>query len=268
MDLIEGLGMYHRKIYVCLPDNVMVTQLIYFHGTPGDVKNMTEKLWESLEQACGKADMGLVMLEVEDWNRDMSPWRAERLFTKGDDFAGQGEEYLMDLCHQVIPKLESRYVGRILAERRIIGGYSMGGLFALYAMMESPVFTDMISVSGSLWYDGIIDYVKEKVSGAMEITRSQNRYAQGHRIFDLPVSAYFSLGQREPKVRNARMKRVWKQTAAICDMMEEWGIPVYFQWNQGNHFQDELARIERGIRFMTDRKRGLENEHRDITGGR
>lgn len=236
-DVIENLGAYRRRIFVYLPDTE-VRQLVYFHGTPGDGRQLGEGLWENLETFFHETGAGLVMLEVEDWNRDLSPWPAEGVSPRGEDFAGGGRAYLEDLCRQVIPQVEGQYAQLSHIQRRMIGGYSMGGLFALYAMLESPIFTDIISVSGSLWYEGIVEYVSGKIAGEGE----------------MPGRGYFSLGQREPKTRNPRMKRVGEQTAAIRDIMAERGFPVHFQWNPGNHFQDELGRIERAMRFMLGRK--------------
>jgi len=234
-DVIENLGAYRRRIFVYLPESGMIRQMVYFHGTPGDAREFGDGLWENLEAFFGGTGAGLVVLEVEDWNRDLSPWPAEGISKRGEDFAGGGNAYLEDLCCQVIPRIEGRYAELSCMQRRMIGGYSMGGLFALYAMLESPMFTDMISVSGSLWYDGIVEYVSGKIAGEGETLQRRG---------------YFSLGQREPKTRNPKMRRVGEQTAVIRGMMAEQGFPVHFQWNPGSHFYDELGRIERAIRFM------------------
>lgn len=234
VDVIEDIGKYHRRIYVFLPENRIIKQIIYFHGTPGDGKGMAEKLWERMKPQMTEADTGIVMLEVEDWNRDLSPWYARGIFFKGEDFAGGGKDYLLDLCGQVIPEIERQYQHVFSIERRIIGGYSMGGLFALYAMCESSLFTDLISVSGSLWYDGLKTYISEHICGKRD------------------WRAYFSLGRNEPKTRNSRMRMVGEQTIAIQEMLGQQGISTYFEWNPGNHFQDVPERIEKGIRYMLD----------------
>lgn len=251
-DIIEGMGRYRRRILAYLPQDVSVEQAVYFHGMPGDVESLGDQLWEHLESLFHGAGTGLVMLEVEDWNRDLSPWPAERVFPAGEDFAGGGKDYLEDLCSQVIPEIERRYAEMSCIQRRVIGGYSMGGLFALYAMMESPLFSDMISVSGSLWYEGILEYVSERVGGEGKTSGLQENLHPEGQHFTRRGRAYFSLGQREPKTRNRKMRRVEEQTAAIMDSMAEQGFSVHFQWNPGNHFQDELGRMERAIRYMLD----------------
>lgn len=250
--VVEGLGKYHRRIFTYFPENLGVKQVVYFHGMPGDASNLVKKLRSYLNPLFRVAETGLVILEVEDWNRDLSPWPAEGIFRKGEGFPGGGKAYLEDLCGQVIPEIEERYAVMSSVQRRIIGGYSMGGLFALYAMMESPIFTDMISVSGSLWYEGIVEYVSEKAAGGGKMSGLQECLRREGECFAGRGRAYFSLGQREPKTRNPAMRRVGEQTAAIVELMAQTGFSVYFQWNPGNHFQDELKRMEHSIRFMLD----------------
>lgn len=250
VDVIQDLGKYHRRIFVFLPENKVVKQLIYFHGTPEDGKGLAKELWSKIEERMRQTGTGLIMLEVENWNGDLSPWCAERVFPKGEDFSGGGREYLEDLCGQVIPELESRYQGEVIIERRIIGGYSMGGLFALYAICESRMFTDLISVSGSLWYDGMKEYVSEQMNPGGNYFERESRGYGERRLSQIKNRAYFSLGQKEPQIRNARMSRVGEQTMVIKGMLEQQGMHVHFEWNKGNHFQNVSRRIEKGIMYM------------------
>ena len=252
IDQLRGVGACLPETTVYLPASVEIRQMIYFHPSPGNVRKIGDELWRSLRKDFSRKGAGLVMFEVEDWNHDLSPWPAERIFREGEGFAGGGRDYLEDLCGQVIPEIEGRYAEISYIQRRAIGGYSMGGLFALYALLKSPLFTDLISVSGSLWYEGIVEYISEragregKVSGLQEDLRREEEYNRGRG------RAYFSLGQREPKTRNPVMRRVGEQTAAIVELMKEWGFCVHFEWNPGNHFRDELGRMERAIRYMLD----------------
>lgn len=254
VDVIEGLGKYHRRIFVFLPEEQVVKQLVYFHGTPGDGEELAEKLWEAMEKRMGACSAGLVMLGVEDWNGDLSPWKAKGIDKKGKDFSGGGKAYLTDLCNQVIPEIETGILGRerrnqgeALLERRIIGGYSMGGLFALYALCESTMFTDMISISGSLWYDGIEKYVSEQMCSKRQCSDTPMGIWGKRKSSDIPKRAYFSLGRQEPKTRNTRMSRVGEQTIAIKNILAQQGLEAHFEWNPGNHFQDVIQRIEKGI---------------------
>lgn len=64
-----------------------------------------------------------------DWNADLSPWRAKAVFRGQEDFAGNADAYLKKLVDCVIAEAEAGQTIR----RRMIAGYSMAGLFAMYA---------------------------------------------------------------------------------------------------------------------------------------
>lgn len=66
-------------------------------------------------------------------------------------------------------------------EWRGIAGYSLAGLFALYAIYQTDVFTRVGCISGSLWFPGFLEYV---------FTHESKRR---------PGCLYFSLGDKEAK---------------------------------------------------------------------
>lgn len=158
----------------------------------------------------------LVALHDLEWNDVLSPWPAEGVF-RGGDFAGGAEAFLRELVEDVLPAVEKappRY--------RALAGYSLGGLFAVYAALNTDCFDAVASVSGSLWYDGFVDYALA-------------RRCQARRV-------YLSLGDREKHTRNARMARVEDCTRAVAQHL---GCGV--EMNPGGHFQDELPRMARAM---------------------
>ena len=90
-----------------------------------------------------------------DWNRYLSPWPAPKVFAKGEDFGGLADEFLEEMLKQLQDVLQEDW------EDRNIIGYSLAGLFALYACTKTDVFGGCASVSGSMWYPGFTDYLKE-----------------------------------------------------------------------------------------------------------
>ena len=59
------------------------------------------------------------------------------------DFGGKAAEHLSFFATHVIPFCESEYGFASSAEKRVIGGYSLGGLFSLYAAVN----TDFLELS-------------------------------------------------------------------------------------------------------------------------
>jgi predicted alpha/beta superfamily hydrolase len=95
---------------------------------------------------------------------------------------GKGGAYLAALRDEIIPWVETRY--RVSSERALIG-YSLGGLFAMSAMLDSPgTFTHYLLGSPSLYWNGEIMFEREK------------SYAAAHK--DLQARVFVSVGADEP----------------------------------------------------------------------
>lgn len=167
-----------------------------------------------------------------DWNRDLSPWPAPKVFRGGADFGGEGPAFLDMLTGQIIPSVEAQL--SIAPVSRAFAGYSLAGLFALWSVFQTDVFDGAASVSGSLWFDGFINYMKSSAppNGLRRI--------------------YLSLGDREKNARNQRMAAVEDCTRWTAELLRGWNIPVMFEMNPGGHFQNILGRIARGINQLME----------------
>ena len=172
----------------------------------------------------------LVSVEGVDWDRDLSPWPAEGVF-RGQSFTGGAEDYLTRFTGELIPALEKK-LPRI-PENRILAGYSLAGLFSLWAAYRTDRFDRIASVSGSLWYDGFLDFMRENaLSPAVK-------------------GIYLSLGDREKNAKNPRMAKVEEATGEAARLLRErTGLPVPFALNTGGHFRDVPERIARAVLFL------------------
>lgn len=175
----------------------------------------------------GEPKPALAAISGVDWNRELSPWRAPKAFRGGDEFSGGGPAFLSALTGQIVPLVEKQ-LGYI-PQSRAIAGYSLAGLFALWSVFNTDVFNRAASVSGSLWFDGFLDYM------AANVPRGELRHV------------YLSLGDREKNTRNPRMAVVEDCTRKASGLLQDKGIPVTFEMNQGGHFDNPPARIARGI---------------------
>ena len=63
---------------------------VIFWGMYPHQPNEVEHLWESLLELVPEQNFLLVAFQVEDWNRDFSPWEAPAAFGT-EAFDGQGE---------------------------------------------------------------------------------------------------------------------------------------------------------------------------------
>lgn len=185
-------------------------------------------------QDTGCQDFSLVAISRLEWNHDMAPWDIPPISEKDSPCTGGANAYLRLLLDKIMPKAEKTVPGK--PSWRGIAGYSLAGLFAVYAIYQTAVFSRIASISGSLWFPGIKDYLFS------------------HTPEEKPECMYFSLGDRECRTRNKLLKCVQENTKEIKSFYEKQGIYTIFQLNPGNHFKDSTLRTAAGIQWMVSRK--------------
>ena len=110
-----------------------------------------------------------------------------------------------------------------------LAGYSLAGLFALYACYNCDVFHRAASVSGDLWFPNFKDYV---------FNNSMKK---------IPDKVYLSLGDAEAKTRHPLLKTVQNNTEEIVGHYKNLGLIVTWELNSGNHFKNAALRSAKGI---------------------
>ena len=181
-------------------------------------------------RVAGSPPFTLVAISGLDWNRDMAPWDSPVAFKNGESFTGGANDYLRLLVEEIIPRVEKELPGP--PAWRGIAGYSLAGLFALYAIYRTDVFSRVGCMSGSLWFPGFKEYI---------FSHEPKRW---------PDCIYFSLGDREAKTRNPVLKIVQENTEEIQTFYQNKGIDTVFQLNPGNHFVQGIERTIAGIQWL------------------
>ena len=102
----------------------------------------------------------LVGLIPENRLDDFTPWKASALKEGAPDFGGRGDEYHQKLFQGIIATLKKDY---LLDDSRIAyGGYSLGGLAAVYSLYSSHLpIACIFSICGSFWYPDFTDFCRE-----------------------------------------------------------------------------------------------------------
>lgn len=204
------------KVDVYKSDSVDAPQVVLLCYDDGE----DAKIYEALKKI-SDAPLTLVAVSGLDWNNDMSPWPSKAVFKGMPDFGGKSGEFLERLI-EMLPEASARY----------ICGYSMAGLFALWALYNCDLFDGAASCSGSLWYPKFDEYIRENEP-------KKN-----------PQKIYMSLGDREAKTRNPVMATVEDKTLAIFEHFKALGIETRFEMNQGNHFAEPDVRTAKGIAWL------------------
>ena len=161
----------------------------------------------------------LIAIKVKDWNADLSPWPAPAVFGK-EDF-GSGAAATLNEVLKCCTDQNKTY---------IIGGYSLAGLFALWASYQTDVFQGVAAASPSVWFPGFLEYMK---------------------LHSLQTgSVYLSLGDREERARNPVMAAVGDRIREAHELLMEEGIDTILEWNKGNHFKDADLRTARAFAWV------------------
>lgn len=144
---------------------------------------------------------------------------------------------------KLLEKIEKQVIPEILAMEKssiedldiIIAGYSLAGLFSLWCMYETDIFSGAVSCSGSFWYPHFQDFV------ANNELKSKG-------------SIYLSLGTKEEKSGNQQMRTVGDATRAIFDTLKvSQENEVVLEWNPGNHFTEVEQRVAKGLAWTIAR---------------
>ena len=165
----------------------------------------------------------LIAVRIDDWNKDLSPWKAPAVFGK-DGFGSDASKTLCDLLELCSDKSKTYY----------IGGYSLAGLFALWAAYQTDAFSGVAAASPSMWFPGFLDFVRK------------------NEMLVKPERVYFSLGDKEAKTRNQMLRTVEDNTKEICELIKNNGIESIFEMNEGNHFKDADLRLAKGIKWICE----------------
>ena len=180
--------------------------------------------------------LNFVLLNANNRTDDYTPWPLQASETMPMDFEGKAEEHLSFISTHVIPFCESEYGLASSAEKRVIGGYSLGGLFSLYAAVNTDLFGTVLSCSSSLWYPDFLDYLKE------------------HPFKAAHPKLYMSVGDQEGTTATNLTATQTSNTIVLKDFYESKFEPNNFKFilEEGNHGNDIPGRAWRAVEWVEE----------------
>ncbi len=185
--------------------------------------------------------------EITDRNSELSLWSAPPVFGNKPFGSGAGET-LAFLEEALIPKLTEQYSPNKDIPI-ILGGYSLAGLFALWAAYTSDRFTAVAAVSPSIWFPGWNDFV--------------NKHSP------VVTSIYLSLGKKEEKTRNKTLSAVGDNIRRLYEKLKTSDLCTTLEWNEGNHFTEPKVRTAKGFAWCIYAEHNMNNiiqeEHHEHT---
>ena len=191
-----------------------------------DLEGLEQEV-ETIKELSDKP-FSLVAFMIKDWNQELTPWAAPPVFGK-TPFGDGAEKTLEFITSQLLPEVQKNI------PHLILGGYSLAGLFALWAGYQTDKFEGIAAASPSVWYPKWIDYASENKP--------------------LAKSVYLSLGDKEEKAKNPVMAQVGNAIRKQHELLTEQEINTILEWNAGNHFVDSDKRIAKGFAWLLNARK-------------
>ena len=180
-----------------------------------------------LDRIAEQASTNIVVISGCEWEDDLTPWKAPGI--KDGMFGGKAQYFLEMLKGDLFFNMESSL--RIQKPKRHLIGVSLSGLFAVWSTGCMSLFESVVSVSGSLWYDGFMEWMNAREEF-------------------MCWKYYFSLGEKEKEGKNKRLASVEEATLETIDILKSADKDVFFEYNEGNHFGPLIERIEKAISYL------------------
>ena len=202
---------------------------------------------EHISGLAGGKGFILAAFKIDDWNRELSPWPAAAVF--GDEDFGDGAaETLNYITETLLPEIrqklempetpetqndpETQHKPGIHEMPVFIGGYSLAGLFSLWAAYQTERFSGVAAASPSVWFPGWIEY-----AGSNAI---------------LADKVYLSLGDKEERTRNPVMRMVGDNIRKQLEILsgDSGCSQSILEMNPGNHFKEPDLRTAKAFAWL------------------
>ncbi|MCB2288192.1 alpha/beta hydrolase [Clostridium sp. CS001] len=225
---------YECKLY--LPPKYYINDVNYpvaYINGEGSIQEIMEEVECHFGIDC--SEFIVIGVISQDWNEDFTPWAAPPLSKKSEPFKGGASSYINSLVDTIKPFIDVHYKTKPDPSNTALIGHSLGGLTALYSLYTISAFGMIGSISGSLWYDGWIEFM------------------DSHRISNEFSRVYLSLGKGEEHSRNLRMAKVGnctREASIILKDQLESKENVILEWNEGGHFSELPNRLKRALLWL------------------
>ena len=227
--MIEYIEISGIKTIVRLPDNYLCGRkykVIFIND--GEIVN-------NIEQPDNQIYVGLI---PKNRLAAYTPWPYKAIREGAEDFGGECREYHNQLVGEIVPYISKHY--NVYAESMAYGGYSLGGLAAIYSLYFDETFSTIFSVCGSFWYPGFADYVVN--NNVKNYAGSRGAQLASYLINDcFGISSFFILvflAVAGLKLMRVRIVRLWKWFIG-CTLLLVW-FSVFFGFALMDHYQDSF----------------------------
>ena len=191
--------------------------------------NAVNSVYKNL-MALGCPDFCLVAVSKLKWDHDMTPWYMGPISKHDTPCTGGADDYLKLLLDEIMPEAEALLPGA--PAWRGLAGYSLAGLFALWASTQTDLFYGVAAASPSVWFPGWMEFEQQHPIQAQHI--------------------YLSLGDKEERTKNTVMAAVGDNIRTLHSRLAERGADCTLEWNSGGHFKEADLRTAKAFRWTME----------------
>lgn len=187
--------------------------------------------FRQLEQVVQRPFSCLVVSDL-NWDTDMCPFNAPQINKWSGPFKAGADAYLEELTGEIIPFVLQKT--NTEPSEIIISGYSLAGLFAIYSLYKTDLFSRVVSCSGSLW-----------------MPKAKEFFLQ-HELLRTPDAVYLSIGETESATKNQFLSKGQINTEAVIECLKGRGIHTKYVINPGNHTFEVCKRLVKGLAWILE----------------
>ena len=165
-----------------------------------------------------------IAFEIKDWEKELTPWH-DSYVSKRQEVGEHAVETLDYILGHLMPYLYGNY-GKLPV---VLGGYSLAGLFARWAVTRADCFHAVAAASPSLWIAGWTEF-----SAAHDVCAGY---------------VYLSLGDREEHTKNKAIAKVGENIRWEYEHLQQnlGSGHCTLVWEQGGHFANPYFRTARAF---------------------
>lgn len=232
---------FGREIFVYLPKSYNKFEdkrypVVYVHD--GDtVKKLLNEIMTDIEEYKKHdffKDHIIVGISPKDRLSEYTPWKAPSLVEKFKPFEGRGEEYLSFIVEELKPFIDSYFNTSTLVEDTSMIGYSLGGLISLFSIYKYSCFGKIVSICGSQWYKGWLEFIED------------------NKILNDEINIFFIAGIKEGSKKFTAQKDIVQCVEKSYKIFSSklGKLNVTLEWDNFSHNENILNRYKKAINYL------------------
>lgn len=216
-----------KEIIVFLPDDYSenkIYSVLYFH----DGREL-----EKYIQDINLTKHIIVGITSKNRLHDLTPWKANAIVSKFNDFGGFGKAYLDFIIEILMPFINNKYSTFKDTKNTSIGGISLGGLISCFSIYQTSIFGNIIGISGSFWYPNWLNFI------------------ENNKILNNNINIFLISGKNEGNSKPFPLNKTGEFTSKTYNIFKKnFSGDINLIWDNGSHHSNRESRIKKSLIWL------------------